>query len=162
MSDITFLNKGQSDWQNVVNQNFDNLNGDMIPFSDTGWLTDGLTYGANVTSSDAKYRIITLGTRKEFILYGSFTLNHSILTAGWGTPGALLFNFPESVSKAELEVQRFITTDSSAAHQDLVFRDLIISGQYGVYFDGYQAAGDADTNYPATFTKIVSARFDIA
>ncbi|MCT2893705.1 hypothetical protein [Lacticaseibacillus paracasei] len=162
MSDITLLNKGQSDWQNVVNQNFQNLNGDIIPFSDTGWLTDGLTLGANVASADLRYRIVTLGSRKTFTLYGSFTLNNAILAASWGTSGRLLFSFPNSVSKEALQTQRFITTDSNNARQNFVFRDLVINNQYGVYFDNYVVPGDTNTNYPSTFTQIASIHFDVA
>ena len=161
MSDITFLNKGQSDWQKVVNQNFDNLNGDMIHFSDTGWLTDGLTLGANVTSADLKYRIVTLGSRKTFTIYGSFVLQNAMLTASWGSSGRLLLAFPASVSKAPLQVQRLIPTDINNGHQNFVFRDLLSNNQYGIYFDNFLSFADVATNYPATVTIIVSHQFDV-
>lgn len=161
MSDITLLNKGQSDWQNVVNKNFENINGDMIPFSDTGWLTDGLTLGANATSTDLKYRIVTLGNRKTFTIYGSFVLQNAMLAASWGSSGRLLLAFPASVSKAPLPAQRLIPTDINSGRQNFVFRDLLSDNQYGIYFDNFLSSGDVATNYPATLTISVSHQFDV-
>lgn len=161
MSDITLLNKGQSDWQNVINQNFQNINGDMIPFSDTGWLDDGLTLGANVTSANLKYRIVTLGDRKTFTIYGSFVIQNAMLAASWGSTGRLLLAFPDSVSKAPLQLQRLIPTDKDLGRQNFVFRDLLMNNQYGIYFDSFLSPGDAATNYPATTEIIVSHQFDV-
>lgn len=161
MSDITLLNKGQSDWQNVVNQNFENINGDIIPFSDTGWLTDGLINGQNVVSASSKYRIVTLGTRKTITIFSSIKFNNALLSATWGTPGSMLLGFPSSISSSLGMVQRTAPTDANVSQIKFVFRDNSINGQYGIYFDNFVNAGDSAANYPSTIGIVLAHQFEV-
>ena len=162
MSDITLLNKGQSDWQNVINQNFQNINGDIIPFSDTGWLTDGLIIGENVASASSKYRIVTLGTRKTITIYSNVVIKNELLSATWDTPESMVLGFPSSVSGSIGIPQRIFPTDATSGRVKFILRDLKPNGgQYGIYFDAFSNAGDTATNYPSTVSITISHEFDV-
>ena len=163
MSDINLLSKGQSDWQDVINQNFQNINGDIIPFSDTGWLTDGLTIGENVESASSKYRIVTLGTRKTITINSDVVIKNELLSANWGTPGSMVLGFPSPLDNTNGIKQRIFPTDLNSARVKFVLRDLQPDGgQYGIYFDAFFNQGDTAQNYPKTVSIVISHEFDVS
>lgn len=94
--------------------------------SDTGWLTDGVTFGQYVTANDFRYRIIKIGSFQQMIFEGSFALKAALQSEtykNWGGQDTYLFKLPAGYAALNNgAVQYFIGTGHKANTQDMIYR----------------------------------------
>ncbi|WP_281827901.1 hypothetical protein, partial [Lactobacillus amylolyticus] len=62
----------------------------LQPASDTGWLTDGITWLNGTTDNNFYYRIVTIGPMRFVILFGRINIPASVMQNAFSTGGNIL------------------------------------------------------------------------
>ncbi|NVO88958.1 hypothetical protein HWN39_10755 [Lactobacillus rhamnosus] len=99
MATFQKIEKGQPDWQKPINDNFSLVESSFAETDASGWLTDGLTTGQNVSQvQNIGYRIVTIGTYSRLHLRAAMLVKQDLFTGKWASKESMLFGLPFDVS----------------------------------------------------------------